>query len=180
MAETITGKALDIIAHLMNADKEILWDLSVHKDKKKRTLSQNKYYWNLVEELAVKTHVPKMKIHNLYLRQVGQTEKFGGDKPVYMLLPDDDTTEEQVLLSSDYHLAPRRETKVGTDGRTYRWYVLLKGSSDFSVDEMSMLVDLVVQDAKEQGIETLTPEELAHIRELEKANEQKRTSQHSN
>ena len=172
MGEVITGKALDIVTALMNADKETLWDLSVHKDKRKRSLSSNSYYWCLLEQLAVKTHVPKMKIHNLYLRQVGQTEKFG-DKPVYMLLPDDDATEEQVLLASTYHLAPRRETKEGSDGKRYRWYVMLRGSSDFTVEEMNMLVDLAVQDAKENDIEVLTPQELAHIRELEKANEER-------
>lgn len=172
MGETITGKAIDIITYLLDADKEALWDLVRHKDKKKRSLSSNNYYWRLLEELAIKTKVPKMKIHNLYLRQVGQTEKYG-DKPVFMLLPDDDETEEQVLLAESYHLAPRRETKKGLDGRTYRWYVLLKGSSSFNTEEMNMLVDLAVQDAREQGIEVLTPEELAHIRELEEANEDK-------
>ena len=170
--EVFTGKAIDIATFLVSADKETLWDLSPHKEKRKRSLSSNRYYWNLVEELAVKTHVPKMKIHNLYLRQVGQVEKYG-DKPVYMLLPDDDVTEEQVLLADEYHLAPRRETKLGNDGKTYRWYVLLKGSSDFDVEHMNMLVDLAVQDAKEQGIEVMTPTELAHIRELEKQHDTK-------
>ena len=173
MIEKITGKALEIVTFLMSADKEILWDLIVHKDVKKRSLSSNSYYWNLLEDLAIKTHIPKMKLHNLYLRQVGQTEKLGG-KPMYTLLPDNDETEEETLLASTYHLAPRRETQVGTDGVTYRWYVMLKGSSDFSVEEMNMLVDLAVQDAKEQGIEVLTPDELAHIRELEKQHEERK------
>ena len=72
MSETIIGKAIDIITFLMNADKDAVWDLSLHKDKRKRNLSQNGYYWVLLEKLAVKTHTPKAKIHNLYLRQVGQ------------------------------------------------------------------------------------------------------------
>lgn len=175
MSEVVTGRAQDLVLFLMgeNIDRNIVWDLSEHQEKKKRSLSSNRYYWNLVEELAVKTKTPKMKIHNLYLRQVGQTEKIG-DKPIFMLLPDDDATEEQVLLSSTYHLAPRRETKEGTDGKLYRWYVMLRGSSDFLVNEMNMLVDLAVQDAKEQGIEVLPPDELAHIRELERANEQRK------
>ena len=168
----MTGTALEIVSFLMEQDKNKQWDLEEHKEKKHRSLSSNAYYWKLLEELTIKTHIPKMKIHNLYLRQVGQTEKVG-DKPIFMLLPDDDATEEQVLLSSTYHLAPRREVKEGTDGRIYRWYVMLRGSSTFTVEEMNMLVDLAVQDAKAQGIETLTPNELEHIRELEKANEQK-------
>ncbi|SFU57710.1 hypothetical protein [Butyrivibrio sp. INlla21] len=166
------GTALEIVSFLMGQDKQKLWDIEEHKEKKRRSLSSNSYYWKLLEELTIVTHVPKMKIHNLYLRQVGQTERVG-DKPIFMLLPDDDATEEQVLLASTYHLAPRRETKQGTDGKTYRWYVMLRGSSTFSVEEMNMLVDLAVQDAKAQGIETLTFDELARIRELELANEQK-------
>lgn len=174
MSETITGTAQDLVLFLMNQgiEHEKKWDLKEHKDIKKRSINSNNYYWNLVEQLAVKTKTPKMKIHNLYLRQVGATEKMG-DKPIFMLLPDNDATEEQTLLASTYHLSPRRETKEGTDGLTYRWYVLLKGSSDFTTEQMNMLVDLAVQDAKEQDIEVLTPDELAHIRELEKAHEQK-------
>lgn len=180
MGETITGRAQDLVLFLMgdNINRNQIWDLSEHTDKKKRSISSNNYYWKLVEQLAVKTHTPKMKIHNLYLRQVGQVERFG-DKPVFMLLPDDDATEEQVLLASGYHLAPRRETKEGTDHKMYRWYVMLKGSSDFDVEHMNVLVDLAVQDAKEQGIEVMTPDELAHIRELEKAHEE-RNNKHSN
>lgn len=175
MGEVITGKAIDIITHLMDADKEVIWDLTLHK--KKRSLSSNNYYWNLLEQLAVKMKTPKMKLHNLYLRQVGQVEKIGG-KPIFMLLPDDDITEEQVLNASTYHLMPRRETKEGTDGKRYRWYCMIKGSSDFNVEQMNMLVDLAVQDAVEQGINVLTPDELAHIRELEKAHE-KRNQEHN-
>lgn len=173
MPDVFTGKAIDIVTYLMDADKDALWDLLLHKRKRKRTLSANKYYWNLVEELVLKTKVPKAKIHNLYLRQVGAVEKIG-DRPVYMLLPDNDETEEQVLLASTYHLAPRRETKVGTDGKTYRWYVLLKGSSDYTVEQMNVLINLAVQDAVAQGIEVMTPEELAHLIELEKNNKDKR------
>ena len=177
MGETITGTAQDLVMFLTgrDIDRDMKWDLKEHK--KKRTLSQNRFYWNLLEDLAVKTKVPKIKIHNLYLRQLGQTVKVG-DKPVYMLLPDTDATEEQVLLASTYHLAPRRETKMGSDGVNYRWYVMLMGSSDMNVEQMSALVDLAVQDAKEQGIEVLTPDELAHIRELEKASYE-RTHKHN-
>ena len=49
---------------------------------------------------------------------------------------------------------------------------MLKGSSDFTTEEMNMLVDLAVQDAKEQGIEVMTSDEVAHIRELERQHEE--------
>ena len=168
MAE-FSGTALQIVTFLMgeNIDKNCVWDISKHKDVKKKSLNQNGYYWKLLEELAVKTHVPKAKIHNINLRHLGLLEKID-DKPVFILLPDTDEAEEKTLLSLTYHLAPRKETKIGADGKTYRWYVMLRGSSDMNMQEMSALVDFAVQDAKSNGIEVLTPAELEHLRELER------------
>lgn len=168
MMEKITGKAIDIVTYLMgdNADKNALYDLELHQEKKKRTLNQNAYYWKILEQMAVKLHVSKNEIHNTNLRHLGLVLSVD-DKPVYILLPDTEKAEKQTLNAITYHLAPRKETKVGNDGKTYRWYVMLRGSSEMNVQEMSALVDLAVQDAKELGIETLPPDELEHMRQLE-------------
>ena len=172
MAE-ITGNALTIVSFLMGEgiDKQQLWDLNIHKEK--RSLNQNSYYWVLLEKIAVKSHEPKAKLHNVNLRHLGLVQRVA-DKPVYILLPDTDKAEEDTLNAETYHLAPRSETKIGTDGKTYRWYVMLRGSSDYNVEEMSALVDLAVQDAKAQGIDVITPAELEHMRELERQYEQRR------
>jgi hypothetical protein len=166
----MTGNAQEIITFLFDADKKQIWDIEPHKEK--RRLTQNAYYWVLLEKLAVKTHVSKAEIHNTNLRALGLVERMG-DKPIYIMLEDTEKVEKQTLLAETYHLAPTRQTKTGTDNKTYRWYVMLRGSSSMNVEEMSALVDLAVQDAKEQGIETLTPNELEHIRELERNNEKK-------
>lgn len=175
MEEKITGTALDIVTFLMGdgIDKKVLFDLSLHQEKKKRTLNQNAYYWKLLEQIAVKTHESKAKIHNTNLRHLGLVLRIE-DKPVYILLPDSEKAENEALNAITYHLSPRSETKVGTDGKTYRWYVMLRGSSEMNVNEMSALVDLAVQDAKALGIETLTPDELEHMRQLELAKENKK------
>ena len=169
MDEKITGTALDIVAYLMSdvADKKATYDLTLHKEKKKRTLSQNNYYWQLVEKMAIKLHISKAEIHNTNLRHLGLVLRIE-DKPAYILLPDSEKAEKQTLNAITYHLAPRKETKVGNDGKVYRWYVMLKGSSEMSIDEMSALVDLAVQDAIELGIEVLSPDELENMRRLEK------------
>ena len=172
MGGIFTGTALQVVTFLMGdgVDKQALWDLIPHK--KKKTLSQNGYYWQLIEKIVLKTHIPKAEIHNTNLRHLGFVQRIA-DKPVFMLLPDTEKAEKDTLLATTYHLAPRSETKVGTDGKTYRWYVMLRGSSDFSVEEMSALVDLAVQDAKSLDIEVMTPMELEHLRELERQHEQK-------
>ena len=167
MNEIISGDALTIVSFLMgeNVDKKAIWDLSPHKEK--RRLSQNGLYWVILEKIAIQTKTPKAVIHNTNLRHLGLVERID-DRPVYVLLPDTEETEKRTLNATTYHLAPRRDTKQGTDGVTYRYYVMLRGSSDFNVQEMSALVDLCLQDAHALGIDTISPDELAHIRELER------------
>lgn len=168
----ITGNKNDIIAYLMNEGIESTWDLSPHVEKKHRSLTQNAYYWKLLELLAVNTHIAKAELHNINLRHLGLIERMDG-KPIYLLLPDTDKTEKDVLLETKYHLAPTRKTKAGTDDKVYRWYIMLKGSKDMTVKEFSALTDLAIQDAKEQGIETLPPKELEHMRQMELEHERR-------
>ena len=178
--DKITGKPLEIIAFLMgdNADKKATYDLTLHQDNKKRSLSQNAYYWKLLEQMAVKSHIAKAELHNINLRHLALIS-YVADKPVYVLLPDTDEVEKQTLLAETYHLAPRRETKVGNDGITYRWYVMLRGSSEMNVQEMNALLSFAVQDAKAMGIEVLTPDELEHMKELELAQEKRKAEKNN-
>lgn len=170
--EKITGKANDLVLFLMGADRDTIWDLCEHKEK--RSLSQNAYYWVLLGKVAQKTRIPASEIHNLNLRELGLVLRINEALvPVY--LPDDDKTEKSVLHAETYHLKPTSQVKEGKGGKPYRCYVMLRGSSTFNVDEMATLLDLMVQDAKAQGIETMTPQELAHMRELER-NAQKNKS----
>ena len=174
MAEIISGHPLDICRYLMQVDIDpnSMWDLCKHKEK--RSLSSNRYYWQLLEKIAVKLHEPKAKLHNINLRHLGLVQRVG-DKPCFILLPDNEQVENDILNASTFHLAPRNEIKVGTDGIVYRWYVMLRGSSSFSVSEMQALVDFAVQDAKSLGIETIPTNELEYIKKMERENEERRS-----
>ena len=44
-------------------------------------------------------------------------------------------------------------------------YLMIKGSSEYNTAEMSHFIDMVVQEAKELGIETLTPDELERMKQ---------------
>lgn len=173
--DKITGKAADIVTYLMNAEKDKEWDLTEHKTK--RSLSQNSYYWVLLGKVAQKTKIPSAEIHNRNLRDLGLVLRIN-DELVPVYLPDDDESEKTVLNAETYHLKPTSATKIGKNNKNYRCYVMLRGSSSFNVDEMAALLDLMIQEAKAQDIETLTPSELEHMRELER-NAQKNKG-HSN
>lgn len=180
MGEEVIGKALDIITFLMNADKEQAWKLSPYK--KKKSLSQNGYYWVLAGELAKKQKLSINRIHNIHLRELAQIdvdymERMGG-RPVTVFIPDTDDAENEALEMEKFHIKPTSAIRQGNDGITYRGYIVLRGSSTFDVEEMSALLALMIQDCQNQGINTMTPDEIAHMKELEKACEQ-RNKKHS-
>ena len=155
------GKASDLVLFLMNADKDTLWDLAEHKNK--RTLSQNAYYWVLAGKVAQKTKITTQEIHNRNLRDLGLVLRIDGALvPVY--LPDNDESEKTALHAETYHLKPTSQVKEGKDGKLFRCYVMLRGSSSFNTEEMTALLELMIQEAKAQGIETLSPDELERMR----------------
>ena len=82
MMEKITGKAIDIVAYFMsdNADKNALYDLELHQEKKKRSLDSNAYFHVLVGKLAQAQTPPisKARCKNMLIADYGQEEYIDG------------------------------------------------------------------------------------------------------
>ena len=55
------------------------------------------------------------------------------------------------------------------DGKAYIYYKVFTGSSTYDTKEMSVLVNGVVSECQEQGIETMPPAELGRMLEMWKA-----------
>lgn len=146
-----------------------LWNVTEHR--RKRTLSQNAYYWALIGKTARALRISTTELHNRMLRDVADraniAETFSGKKG-FLLLPDTEETEKKALAMETVHIKPTSHTRVLNDGITYRTYVLLKGSSAMDTEEMGALLDHLIEAAQEIGIETMTPRELATIREHER------------
>lgn len=157
------GNALQVIRWLSTQKPEIQWEIKKHR--KKRTLSQNAYYWQLVGQIADALRLPKEQVHNEMLRSYGQVDRIAGQL-VTVPIPDTDKAETEVLRSMKYHLMPTSQVRSGVKG-LYRTYVMLKGSHELTTEEMSILVDGIVQEAQQLGIETLTPAELEVMRSAE-------------
>lgn len=165
----MTGTALEVIEFLMEQDKSKKWDLEEHKEhevKKHRTLSQNSLYWKILAEVAAKLHVTNNFMHNTLLREISIPFIIDGQM-ARVTLPDTEETENNVLEAMTYHLKPTSQVWTGSDGVTYRTYIMLKGSSDFNTKEFTVLVDRLFEVAHENDVKTISDDELAHIRELE-------------
>jgi len=147
--------------------KDTLLSVEIKKYRKKRSLDANAYYWLLVGKLADKIGQTNAWIHNDMLRKYGQIEEIDG-KAVYIVIPDTEAAYKTVYEAQTYHLKPTSQVKEGKDGILYRTYFMLKGSSLYDTKEMSRLIDGIVRECQDLGIETVPPEELKRMMETYK------------
>ena len=131
----------------------------------KRSLDANAYYWQLLTKLADKLCISKPHMHNILLRRYGQPEIIDG-KRIYLVLPDSDKGCRKAEEAETYHIRPTAQVKTGGDGLMYRTYIMLRGSSTYDTREMSVLIEGLVSECKDQGIETLPPEELQRMMQV--------------
>lgn len=150
------------IAAVMKLSQVDKLDVEIKKHREKRSLDANSYYWLLCSRLAEAMYVSKPYMHNRLLRRYGQIEIIGG-QAVYIVIPDTDEAKMEVDEAELYHLRPTSQVKTGKDGKMYRTYMMLKGSSAYDTREMALLIDGLVSECREAGIETLPPEELERM-----------------
>lgn len=142
-------------------------EYKIVQDAKKRSLNANSLYWSVLTKMARAIGVSNPCLHNLMLRRYGQIETYGG-KTVYVVIPDSDEAQKQVDEDEITHLKPTSQTKRGKDGVTYRTYMLLRGSSKYTTQEFSRLVDGLISECKEVGIDILSDSERSMLDEWER------------
>lgn len=132
-------------------------DFDVKKHRERRSLNANNYFYQLVGKLAEATDSSKDEIHNLMLGRYGQYMKDKDGNIVFCLYPAD--IDYRNL--TDVHLKPTGHTEQ--KNITYEWFAVMRGSHTYDSREMSKLIDGVVSECKELGIETLSEDELKRM-----------------
>lgn len=153
----MTGNKLQIIKLVDSEPLDKLWDIKEHKAK--RSLNQNSYYWALLAKVAEKSSISRNRCHNEMLASYGQDE-YVDDRLVYVTIPDNEKAEREAMEAETYHLRPTSSVMDGNDGMLYRVWVMLRGSHTYNTAEMRRLLEGMIDEAKQLGIETLPEEEL--------------------
>ena len=133
-------------------------DITVKKSSRKRSLNANAYFHVLVGKIAENLHISKPRAKNILLGKYGQREMTDNGVLIISIRSDVDMGERE-----DIHTAP-----VGygvANGHDFVHYAVLRGSHTYDNYEMRSLIDGTVNDAKELGIETLTPDELERMKQ---------------
>ena len=133
-------------------------EVDIKKYRKKRSLDANAYYWTLVNKIGRSTGDSSDRIHNIMLSRYGELDRMPDGSLIPFCIRDD----IDYLEFAYPHLKPTQKT-LSKGGISYRWYYQIKGSSEYSTTEMSALIDGIVGECKEMGIETIPPEELERM-----------------
>ena len=126
-------------------------DIKADKHRKKRSLDANAYFHVLVGKIAEVQTISKAKAKNILISRYGQVETLPDGSP---LIYKTNAPVEYMMELESVHSIP---VKYLDDATFYKIY---RGSHTYDTYEMSKLIEGTVADAKELGIETMTPNEI--------------------
>lgn len=145
----MVGTVKELIPEMLKLDESKEYEVKEHKHK--RSLNANAYYWVLVNKIADALNQSKEFIHLCMLKQYGQR---------YVLCVPYDTPIENLVKYYE-------QDGVRKQGdRLFKTYNVYLPSSEMNTYEMSKLIDGTVEEAQSMGIETMTPDELAHLKAM--------------
>lgn len=125
--------------------------IKIGKRKKKRSLAANAYLWVLCTKIAQKLGISKEEVYRQEIREAGR----------WFILPEG-TAGSLTELSKYWNSLGIGYQTEWMDGETpdgRRQMVFYEGSSAYDVETMNHLLNVVIADAEDQGIETITPRE---------------------
>ena len=129
-------------------------NLDIKKWRKPRSNDANAYAWVLIDKIADALQQDKEMVYRQAIHSIGGVSEIVcvQDKAVEQLCKG----WEHNGLGWDTEVLPSK-----IEGCTN--VVLYYGSSVYDTKQMSNLIEHLIQDAKELGIETMTPEELQRL-----------------
>ena len=123
--------------------------VKIDKYRNKRSLNANAYAWVLISKIAETVRASKDEVYLSMLKQYGQSEIISvlAHVPIAEYVKYCDEVGESTL-----------------NEKLFKHYKVYKGSSEYDSREMSIFIDGIVSTAKELGINTMTPSELAELK----------------
>lgn len=125
--------------------------IEVKPYRQHRSLNANAYAWSLIGRIADILSAGKDEIYLKLLKRYGQSELIS----VLSHVP---------IGNYVKYYEEAGESKL--NGKDFTHYRVYKGSSEFDTREMSIFIDGVVSEAKELGIQTETPNQIAEMKAL--------------
>ncbi len=139
------------------AELDKLHTCVIKRHRNKRSLDANGYYWKLCGELSAKLNIPPVEIYRQHIQNIGNN---------YEILPLKNEAVEKFCEAWQRNGMGWLTNTLGPSKlEGYINIMAYYGSSTYDSKQMSQLIDLLVTDCKEQGIETATPEEIERMKQ---------------
>lgn len=112
--------------------------------KEKRNNNQNAKYWKLLNELAKKLKIGWKELHFNMLKNYSTVWE--------MLVP-----EDTKITGIEYY---EKKSIIIKNGKRFNVYHVYTPSHELKTDEFAILLDGLMQECEQQGIDTRSPEEI--------------------
>ena len=140
-----TGKITKFLQEIFNLDKNTIYDVKIDKHREKRSLNANNYLWELCTQIGDILRKSKEEVYLDMLVDYGQSI-------MVSVLSD--------IKLNGFYKYYKEAGKSILNGKEFTHYKIYKGSSEYNTKEMSILLDGIVQEARQLGIRTKENEEL--------------------
>ena len=134
-----TCKIEKILPLIFRLNKDTLYDVKIVKHREKRSNNANSYLWKLCTQIGNIMNLSKNEVYLQMLKDYGQS----------MLIPVKKGNKPNGFIK--YY---EFECSSQLNGKEADWYKIYKGSSEYDTYEMNILLNGVVQEAKNLGIKT--------------------------
>lgn len=124
--------------------------------RKGRSLDANAYAWVLMDKLAAHYGIPKNDVYREEIKIIGGVS----DVLCIVSKAADEFCRKWESKGTGW-MAEKGPSKIPGCVKVTVWY----GSSTYDVEQMSRLIDQIVSDCREAGIETMTGRELSLLTE---------------
>lgn len=183
MSEVYTGNREAILLYILGQnDPDKKWDIQEHKDKpKKRSLDSNAYFWILVNKIAEHQKISDIEVHDRFLSEnisYYYTEEGAFDWKTSPREPNQfGLMKEKVADGYNYWLFAGYKVRLQKDDGTVckdlkgneiysNVYWHIKGTHQMDSKQMQRIIESVVYEAKNLGIQTATPAEIEEMQRL--------------
>lgn len=121
----------------------------------RRSLDANSYCWVLIGKMADTLKTSKDEVYIEMLRRYGQREP--------KLLSVISEAVDMVYRATLNHCCEVGESEL--NGKQFKHLAILIGSSQYDTKSMATLIDGIVSECKEMGVEVMTPQELSLLKQ---------------
>ena len=141
---------------MFKPEQDKVYTLEIKEKKKKRSLDANAYCWVLLGQLSKVLRIPADELYKEFIRKVG-------DYTIMTLKTATVAKFSEIWQSHGlgWFIVDLGESKIKGFSHIRAYH----GSSSYDTKEMATLLDEIVLECKEYGIETATGAELARLKD---------------